>query len=243
MGCDQYRLTLSIAASAAVCVTAACGCRVRLQERGVAILRKNTLVCITAEDSCISIRTVSRSGKSPHRFYILRSRLDELESKSEVIGRDIGSFAVLHRDFNAGTVGINFIWLNSDGYNVSGHEETVTVPYDKFAAFIHDSNTENGPKEWKVLSMDNSGKRPQIVFNSQKNLHAALANGAVRRKLVRYLRDQFRWPRSDRIELFDDFVPYSFGFHEIRDGKTAIRGGLILHRQDDMEKAHYEIHT
>ena len=91
--------------------------------------------------------------------------------------------------------------------------------------------------------MDIFGKRPQIVFDSRKNLRAALANGVIRRKMVRSLRDQFRWPLSDRIELFDDFVPYSFGFREIRNGKTEICGGLILHRQDDMTNAYYGIHT
>lgn len=59
---------------------------------------KNTLVHMAAEGSCISIQTVSRSGKSPHWFFILRSRLAELEHMPEIIVRDIHSFAVLRRD-------------------------------------------------------------------------------------------------------------------------------------------------
>lgn len=206
-------------------------------------MRKSTLVHMTAEDSCISIRTVSRLGKSPHRFYALRSKLSELEHTSEVICRDIHSFAVLRRDFYAGILEIRFIWISSDGYNISGHEETVTVPYDQFASFIHDSATDDGPNEWKVLSVEGIEKRPQLVFNSRKNLHAAIKNSIIRRKLARFLRDGFEWPDADQIELYDDFLPYSFTFLEIKNGKTAMNGGLILHRQDDIEKAYYSIHT
>ena len=204
---------------------------------------KNILVRAYAEEYGIDFRTVSRNRKSPHRFYILRDKLAELEHKPEIIVRDIRSFAVLRRDIHTGTLQIEFNWLNSDGRSVSGYQETVTLPYEKFAAFVHNSNTENGTKEWKVLSVENSTKQPQIVFNSRRNLHAVLADRIVRRKLVRFLRDGFQWPDSIRIELFDDFMPYSFTFREIKNGKTALSGGLILHRQDDIEKAYYGIHT
>ena len=62
-------------------------------------------------------------------------------------------------------------------------------------------------------------------------------------KLVHFLRDEFRWSRSDRIEFYDDFVPHSFVFKEFRDGQPTMTGGLILHNQDDMQKASYSIHT
>lgn len=205
-------------------------------------MKKSTLVHVTAGENGVSLRTVNRSHKSPHGFYIMRQQLADLENMPEIIVHDINSFAVLRRDAHADTVEIELTWLNSNGCNVTGRLETVVLSYDKLAVFLHDSAA-GGHAEWKTLSLDDSRKRPQIVFKSRKNLHAALANRVVRHKLVRYLRDGFCWPCSDKIELFDDFLPYSFFFNEIRNGETFISGGLILHRQEDLKKAYYSVHT
>lgn len=207
-------------------------------------MRRSTLVHLTVGESCISLRTVSRSRKSPHWFYILRQKLEELEDMQETIVHDINSFAVLHLDKCAGAVEMDITWLNSNGDNVSGYLETVFLPYGKLYEFLHGSDANGHPAEWKTLSMDDVfKKRPQIVFKSRKNLHEALADSAVRHKLVRYLRDGFCWPRSEKIELFDDFLPYSFAFNEIRNGKPVISGGLILHNAENPEKSYYAIHT
>lgn len=207
------------------------------------MIKKNILVKAYAEEYGIDIRTVSRSRKSPHRFYVLRDALADLDHKPKIIVRDIRSFAVLYRNVRAGTLEIEFNWLNGNGYNLMGWEETVVLPYEEFAAFVHNSTVESGPREWKTLSIDNSVRQPKLIFNSLENLHKALQNGTVRHKLVRFLRDGFQWPDAERIELCDDFMPYSFLFREIKNGKTALSGGLILHNQDDIGKAYYGIHT
>lgn len=204
---------------------------------------RNTLVKAYAGEYGIDIRTVSRSRKSPHRFYILRDALADLDHKPKIIVRDIRSFAVLCRNVCDGTLEIEFNWLNGNGHELMGWEETVVIPYEEFAAFVHNSTVESGPSEWKILSVDKSVRRPQIIFNSRRNLQKVLQNWIVRRKLVRFLRDGFCWPDAERIELFDDFLPYSFTFREIKNGKEALFGGLILHNQDDIGKAYYGIHT
>ena len=206
-------------------------------------MNDRTLVYMIFRADCISLRTVSRSKKSPHHFYILRSKLEELEHTSGIIVHDIESFAVLRRDTYVGTIEIELTWLSGDGTNVSGYKETIILPYEQMRAFLNKSTVEDKPAVWKTLSIDSSRKRPQIIFKSSKNLHAALIDNTIRRKLIRSLRDDFRWPRSERIEFFDDFVPYSFVFKEIMNGKSAMTGGLILHNQDDMQKARYSIHT
>lgn len=206
-------------------------------------MNDRTLVSLIFRADCISLRTVSRSRKSPHHFYILRSRLEELEHTPYMIVHDIYSFAVLRRDTYVGTIEIEITWLSGDGITVSGYKETIILPYEQMVAFLNKSVYEDRPIVWKTLSIDSSRKRPQIIFKSRENLHAALADNMVRRKLIRSLRDEFRWPRSERIEFYNDFLPYSFVFKEIRDGKPVMTGGLILHNQDDMQKAHYSIHT
>lgn len=206
------------------------------------MIKRNTLIKAYAGEYGIDIRTVSRSRKSPHRFYILRDALADLEHKPKIIVRDIRSFAVLCRNVCDGTLEIEFDWLDGDGHNLMGWEETVTIPYEAFAAFVHNS-TMGGPSEWKILSVDKSVRQPQIIFNSRKNLHKVLQNGIVRHKLVRFLRDGFCWPDAGRVELCDDFIPYSFTFRQIKNGKTALSGGLILHLQDNIQKSYYSIHT
>ena len=205
---------------------------------------KNTLVQACAEDNYIGFRTIGWYRKSPHRFYILREALAELEHNLEMIARDVCSFAVLHREIHKGTLEVQFYWMDNDGQNLSGYQETVTIPYDDFTAFVHNSVLPGGPSHWRVLSIDNTRKQPRIVFNSRRNLCAAIQNGIIRKKLVRFLRDGFRWPDADQIELQDDFLPYSFGFRKIKNGEIALSGGLILHQQqNDIEKAFYSIHT
>lgn len=206
-------------------------------------MNDRTLVHMIFRTDCICLRTVSRSRKSPHRFYILRSRLEELEHTPYMIVHDIYSFAVLRRDTYVGTIEIEITWLSGDTHALSGHKETIILPYDQMRAFLNKSTVEDCPIIWKTLSIDNSHKRPQLIFKCSKNLHAALADSIIRRKLIRSLRDEFRWPCSEKIEFFDDFVPYSFLFKEFRDGQPVMTGGLILHHQDDMQKAHYSIHT
>jgi len=206
-------------------------------------MTNRTLVYMIFRTDCISLRTVSRLKKSPHRFYISHSRLEELEHASQIIVQDIHSFAVLRRDHTSKTVEIELTWLSGDNYSVSGYKETLILPYDQMAAFLSKSTLENKPAVWKTLSIDNSNKRPQLIFKSRKNLHDALAYHTIRHKLVHALLDEFQWPQAEKIEFFDDFLPYSFVFREIKNGKPAMSGGLILHQQDDTQKAYYSVHT
>ena len=207
------------------------------------ILKERTLVYMVFRDDYVGLRTISRTQKSPHRFYISRHKLEELEHKSEIVAYDIHSFAILRRNAYAGTLEIAFTWLGGDKNSLSGYQDTIILPYDEMAEHLRESVSERKPIVWKALSVDDSVGQARIVFKSRKNLHAALGNGVIRRKLIRFLRDQFRWGNSEEIEIYDDFVPYSFFFREIKDGKAGISGGLILHGQEDMKKAYYSMHT
>ena len=202
-------------------------------------MKDRTLVYMTFRNGIISLRTVSRSRKSPHRFYISCQELEGLEAGSTALVQDIHSFAMLRRDAYAGTIEIAFTWLEGNGNSVSGYQEAITLPYGRMMECLRQSK----PFVWKTLSIDNSTKQSQIVFKSRKNLRAALANGVIRRKLIRFLREQFRWAYSEKIEIYDDFVPYSFFFRETRGGKAGISGGIILHGQEDMKTAYYSMHT
>jgi len=205
-------------------------------------MNDRTIVYMTFLPDCIIFRTVSRKRKSPQCFYILRNHLAELEYKPKIIAQDINSFAVIRRGTYADTIEIEFTWLSGDSH-MYGYKQMIVLPCDQLSAFSRKITSESCPVTWKTLSINNSHKRPQLIFKSNKNLHAALADSTVRHKLARFLCDAFHWSQSEKIEFYDDYMPYSFVFKEFRNEKPVITGGLILHNREDISKSYYSIHT
>jgi len=206
-------------------------------------LKNRTLVKLSADKHCVGFRTISRDGKSPSEFLISRTSLAKLERDQTVVANDIHSFAILSRNIPAGTLRISFTWLHSNnGSKVSGHQETVTVQYDGLMSFVRDSASEDGPSRWAVLSILEN-RQPRLVFCDVDGLRRCLENIKVRRKLLRFLRDRFKYSMTEKIEFYNDVMPYSFIFREICNGKPGIVGGLVLHGQDNMETAYYSTHT
>lgn len=205
-------------------------------------MNNRTMVKLSATEYCIGFRTVSFTGKSTHSFYILRRSIAELEKSDSIIAQDCGSFAELRRDKTAGTVHIQFTWLSGSDRQIKGRKEMVTLPYQKLRDFLEHSAQPDGPKACNVLSLEPIEK-PCLVFCAQENLHAALGNPTVRRKLLRFLRNNFNWTGSEKVCFYNDVAPYSFFFREFRNGRPGMCGGLIFHGQKDLEKANYSIHT
>ncbi len=202
-----------------------------------------TMVKVGATENCLVFRTVTKQRKSPRSFYVLRSDLERLAQHGSVTANDIHCFAVFQRNRAGGLVCIHFSWLQQSGANgLAGYEETVHLPYDELMAFAAQSGQDPGATEWKVLSVEDA-PMPRMIFQSTENLHAALSHRTVRRRLVRFLRDNFKWPWSEEIRFYNDSQPYSFFFREFRNGRPSICGGLILHGQENMDKAYYSIHT
>ena len=116
----------------------------------------------------------------------------------------------------------------------------MVLPYDALMDFVKASAQKSGPQKWKVLSLQ-STMTPQIVFVYTAGLRKCLENRIIRGKLARALRDNFCG--ADRVEFYPDFEAYSFTFRSYRTGRSSYVGGLILHDQDDLKKAHYSVHT
>lgn len=204
-------------------------------------MNNRILVKVSASANCIGFQTVSRKKKSEREFLITRSEFEKLEHEGKIIARDILSFAVLRHDTNAGTLRMDFSWLcGGCDSQLVGWEESVTLPYDELAAFVRASAGEGGPKKWRVLSIQESST-PKIVFHDRDGLQKCLENKTVRGKLARALRDNFRG--ADRVVFYPDFEAFSFFFRSFRADRPLIEGGLILHRQDDLKKAYYSVHT
>ena len=203
---------------------------------------KRTLVKVSAGEHCIGFKTVSRQRKSPRTFLVTRDELARLEHSQKIITQDIYCFAALRLDTATRTLSINFSWLQRRYENeLTGWEETVVLPYDALMAFVQASAQEDGPKKWRVLSLQ-ATMTPKMVFVDTEQLRKCLENRTVRKKLVRALQNNFRG--ADRVEFYHDFEAYSFMFHSHRAGRPSIVGGLILHNyQNNLETAAYSVHT
>lgn len=204
-------------------------------------MNNRTLVKVSASENYIGFKTISRRKKSPRTFLVTRNMLARLEQEPEVITQDIYSFAALRLNAAARTLTISFSWLQRRfDCELAGWEETAVLPYDALTSFMEASAQKGGPKTWRVLSLQNT-VTPQVVFVDTEGLRKCLENRTVRRKLARALRDNF-WG-ADRVVFYHDFEAYSFMFQLYRAGRPSITGGLILHDQNDLQKAHYSVHT
>lgn len=209
-------------------------------------MNDRTLIKLASDDKYISVRTISKARKSPHRFYFSRDELANLEDRQTVISKDIASFATLYVDPTDRLI-MNFTWLQigGDSESVSGYRETVAVPYNAFKAFLADP--EMAP--WTVLSVYGTETLPRITFtdNAHATLRRVLKHPALRNKLSRAFRDNFQWRDADEIRLDTDWDEYSFFFTEKRKGGSrGICGGLILHPgmdRSNLRQAVYSVHT
>ena len=202
------------------------------------------MVKLSASDSCIGFRTVSRAGKSPHWFYVTRDELATLDEQHHIVTRDIHSFAeFLSSQDNL--LEIRFTWLSEQGDgDVSGHKESVTLNYPAFKAFAEKSLC-GGRTACSMLSIDTACRRPTLDFSAARApLHRVLASPVTRRKLSKALRDNFQWPRTPVIAFYPDWDKDSFFFKEIcQDGRFGICGGLILHHENRQRGPYYAVHT
>ena len=194
------------------------------------------LKAVSADDHII-LRTITDSGKKSAHFYVSRNELAELQTKNYIVIKDY-SFAEFAHDRSNDTLLIKFFWMDFSGLDgFKGYVQRLTVSFSDFMDFIR-----SGIDEYKAISIQETSD-PKITFVSSRNLPEIVADKFLRRKLSKFLRDNFHWASSE-IKLFDDFVPYSFYFREYRDGRDGMCGGLILHgQQEDMRKAYYSIHT
>lgn len=198
-----------------------------------------------ADENTVWFRTVGARVKSPRRFCATYGELERLKHDGHIISNDIHSFLQVRLDERRDQAVFEFTWLAGRGFDrVEGFEQTVRIRWSRFRTFLEECRDPDGPRDFKALSLDVSKDRPRLVFDGNRaNLHAAIADPVIRRKLGKALMANFNWPDADEIHLMNDFVPYSFFFREYRNGRASMCGGLILHGQEDMAKAYYGIHT
>ena len=207
-------------------------------------MNDRTKVKVCESDNFFIFRTYSRKEKRSSTFYMTRATLEELFSKGRAVAIDSVSFATLWYDKEADIVGIRFRWLRLHSDNaLTGREEFVRLPAAALHAFVWQSAAEDGPKDWKVLSVPEL-RTPHLVFRSTRNLKAVTGNKALYRKFLKVLRKEFEQKHADEVVFYDDSQPYSFFFQEMHGGERGICGGVILHNyENDLTTAKYGVHT
>ena len=199
---------------------------------------------ILSSGDYLIFHTYSRAHKLSHSFYVNRDKFWELERNGFVAAFDHPSVLTIRINGHDNTVTFTFAWLNlCDSGELHGREEIVKVSEAPLMEFVRRSEEPDGPEKWTALSIPEK-QRPHIVLKSAKNLKAVIGNAAIYRKFRKVLLTHFCWPRSDEIIIYDDSMPYSFGFTEIRNGESGICGGIILHNyHNDLKTAYYGVHT
>lgn len=202
-------------------------------------MNNRTMVKITVSEDCLSFRTISRERKSPHTFIMDKSQCRNLKEGKQIILRDCSSFAVLRREHDTDNIFIQFNWLENCDDRLSGYRETIVLPfYDAiWATECYKPGT-----ELRFLSIVEH-PHTKYTFYAKETLHAILERKQLRKKFVRFLRDNFRWNDATEICFYSDFVPYSFFFRCTQRCSMELVGGVILHGQENMAPAKYSLHT
>lgn len=123
---------------------------------------------------------------------------------------------------------------------IAGYTENVLLPFAPFREYLA-GKVEEG-QLWKWLSLSER-RTPPLEFHSRSHLHEVVANPEIRHKLGIFISRNLQWPDYTKIVVSDDWIPYSFAFTGYRVGGPGISGGIILHGQENMQKAYYGIHT
>lgn len=201
---------------------------------------QSTLVKLTRTDTVIGIRTITRTRKSPHTFYIrTHTQIRDIRDGKACTTKDLRSFAELYPDKNTDTLTIRFTWLTDNGDGIlSGWNQDIDLSLTAFLDFV-DSDKE---------SISLLAKRPPVVpkldfSHSKETLHRVVTNPVLRRPFSRALARSFGWIGAKRIEFFPDWEPDGFAFKEILPGDAVGLCGGLLRSGDTPERIRYSVHT
>lgn len=206
-------------------------------------MKNSVLLKLCGNSDYLMLRPITRSNAGKRKnFFVAKSELLRLDTEHEITLNDGADHAIFRRSPADDAVRIIFYWLNehSDG-TLAGRKEETEIQYSELRSFL-ERCTDRNTREDSILSLP-SERWPRIVFFSQRNLKEVVASKMFRRKLSKFLRCAFQWPRATEIRLYDDYLPGSFLFTEHVGDKNGIEGGVVLHGYEQPKTAYYSIHT
>jgi hypothetical protein len=202
-----------------------------------------TLLKLCGNSDYLMLRPVTRENAGKRKnFFAAKIELLRLDNEHEITLNDGADHTIFQRSPAEDAVRIIFYWLteHSDG-TPTGRKEETEIRYSELRAFL-ERCTDRNTRTCSILSLPDD-RWPRIVFYSQRNLKEVTASKMLRRKLSKFLRNAFHWPRATEIRLYDDFLPGSFLFTEYVGDKIGTEGGVVLHGYDKPKTSYYSLHT
>lgn len=194
----------------------------------------------TAAERYIDFQLISRARRDYRHVYVPRTYIAQTRRDDLVIVDMIDTLVILINSKNIHALNIAIYWPDKDGRPMSDTGESVYVPYDAFMDFYWESRQPCGPAVWRSLDMDYF-MQPKFVFEDKGKLHQCLVNEIVRKKLIRYLRDNFYGGVGDsnrEIHFCAHPKPYSFTIKKVSSFSTHVQE-MVLRGQNDLSTARY----
>lgn len=209
---------------------------------GQEFLNDRILLKATAAERYIDFQFISRARRDYRHVYIPRTYLMQTRRDNTVIVDRIDTVVILCNMKDIHMLCIVIRWSDKDGRPMRDEYESVYVPYEAFMDFYWKSFQPGGPAVWRSLDMDYL-KQPKFVFEDKGKLHQCLENEIVRRKLIRYLRDNFYGGVEDserEIHFCAHPKPYSFTIKRVSNFPTYVQE-MVLRGQHNLSSARYWI--
>lgn len=206
--------------------------------------QERIMVTLSVDGGYLKLHTCSRQYGRSRTFYIPESKFGGPTQERRFIAADGQDFVRVRIEALAPDekVTLDFAWLSCFGQDgLCGRSEWAELNCETFYKAIGQSRAQEG-KPQRLLS-PRPAPAPRIRFESRQNLRKTVQNKTLRKKLGRFLATHFQWKDCRAIRIFDDFVPYSFCFEERTAQGSGLCGGIILHGQENLSTAHYEMHT
>lgn len=200
-----------------------------------------------------SIQTIAKdnasfrySGRS-NNFLIITEKLDKLMNGEEevIMDKDIYSYIRIYKTSDSSGLWIlvfEIAWLNSSGNKLMGEIERFAIDYEKFAMFYYDDNK----TEWKTLDKPEVKRRTKMQVECPERLREVVTNPLLKRRFIKQIMSLNNWD-FETLYLCTDYVPYSFYWYAMTNGKRDMNGGIIFHKDhyepENLRKGKYQIHT
>lgn len=206
--------------------------------------QERIMVTLSADGGYVKLHTYSHQFGRSRTFYIPEDKFGQRPQAKHFLAADGQDFVRVRIDPLAPDekITLEFAWLSCFGQEgLCGRSERVELDCKAFYKVAEQSRAREGEPQ-RLLSL-RPAPTPRVWFESRKNLREIVQKPILRKKLGRFLTAHFQWKDCKGIRIFDDFVPYSFCFEEHTAQGIGMCGGIILHGQENLRTAHYEMHT
>lgn len=205
-------------------------------------MRSRILFKAAAAERYIDFRLISRTCREHRHICVPRSSIVRLIQEDMVLDNRIHTLIALVKLERLDALNIIIYWPDAHGRPSEAGCDSIYIPYRSFMDFYGKSMQPDGPLVWRALDMDYF-RQSRFVFEDREGLRQCLDNRLVRRKLIRYLRDNFYGGigmSEYEIHFRRHPRPYSFTIQAVSAFPTYVQE-LVLENPQNMAAARYSM--